>query len=75
MIAYEILQEKYWGKWKVSKRISLYRRLLLFSINLSTFLKVIEIKKKQRLVAHLWNPSPTILYYYYYYYFILVRIL
>ena len=45
MIAYEILRENYWGKWKVSKRISLCRRLLQASINLSTFLTVIEIKK------------------------------
>lgn len=46
MIAYEILQENYCGKWKVSKRISLCHRLLLFSINLSTFLTVIEKKKR-----------------------------
>lgn len=46
MIAYEILRENYCGKWKVSKRISLCRRLLLFSINLSTFLTVIEKKKR-----------------------------
>ena len=46
MIAYEILRENYFGKWKVSKRISLCHRLLLFSINLSTFLTVIEKKKR-----------------------------
>lgn len=46
MIAYEILRENYCGKWKVSKRISLCRRLLLFSINLSTFVTVIEKKNK-----------------------------
>lgn len=46
MIAYEILRENYCGKWKVSKRISLCHRLLLFSINLSTFLTVIEKKKR-----------------------------
>ena len=46
MIAYEILRENYCGKWKVSKRISLCRRLLLFSINLSTFLTVIQKKKR-----------------------------
>lgn len=46
MIVYEILRENYCGKWKVSKRISLCRRLLLFSINLSTFLTVIEKKKR-----------------------------
>ena len=46
MIAYEILRENYCGKWKVSKRISLCHRLLLFSINLSTFLTVIQKKKR-----------------------------
>ena len=46
MIAYEILRENYCGKWKVSKRISLCHRLLLFSINLSTFVTVIEKKNK-----------------------------
>ena len=49
MIAYEILRQNYCGKWKVSKRISLCHRLLLFSINLSTFLTFIEKKKKRDL--------------------------
>ena len=59
MIAYEILRENYCGKWKVSKRISLCRRLLLFSINLSTFLTVIEKKRDLWLIYEIQD----ILYY------------
>ena len=73
MIAYEIVRENYWGKRKVSKRISLYCRLLLFSINLSTFLTVIEINKKNKdlwliyeIQAILYYTTATLFWYVYY---------